>query len=547
MGTSAAVRAHRRSSTTASVWVVGTLCVTLGFGAVAAYNLENYRPVSNDEVELMAVSYKLATQGVLGSDLYAGFFGADRHFLITLPLQFALDAVTFRLFGPGVAQARWVSLVAGGSVIVIVGWLAYRWYGLGTALVCEVLLVVWPSNLTAASNGLPLLGVSRTARYDVLAVATVWFAIALLDVTLRRPRRALGYGLGVACGVAALSQFMGAFVVPLVVVDWLWARQRIGVLVWILGGALTVALPWVAYGARYADDLAGQLTVYGGRGDFLRPSFYLENVTQEAQRYSHLVPGTVASTWILALGIWPAVARLAWRSRRPENLGDRIVWSSLVIFAGLLLLLDQTKVGLYTIALLPSVCLALASLLTGALGWARRRRDLSVRVASGAASLGLLLAVVVDGQRAHGLTLAQAEEVSEYAAVGQQIERALPPGGHVLGPERWWWAAHTHPYLSLRSTWWQWLAGWDPEFVDGVSWADADGVIVNDNVRADVLHFPEAVQQRFWSYLRLCTTRVAEISDANYFGIEVYRVNRPALDRARCTGSIVAGGGRVVY
>jgi 4-amino-4-deoxy-L-arabinose transferase-like glycosyltransferase len=510
------------------------LCVTLGFGALAAYNLENYRPVSNDEVELMAVGYKLATQGVLGSDLYAGFFGADQHFFITLPLQFVLDALSFRLFGPGVAQARWVSLVAGGSVVVIVGWLAYRWYGLGTALVCELLLVAWPSNLTAASNGLPLLGVARTARYDVLAVATVWFAIALLDVTLRRPRRALGYGVGLACGVAALSQFMGAFVAPLVVVNWLWARQRIGVLVWMVGGALSVVLPWVAYGARYADDVAGQLTVYGGRGDFLRPSFYLENV-QGAERFGHLLPSTVASTWILVLGILPAVAYLAWRSRRPENLGDRIVWSSLVIFAGLLILVDQTKVQLYTIALLPSVCLALSSLLTGVLGWAWRQRDLSLRAATSTASLGLLLAVVVDGQRAYRLTLAQADEVSEYTAVGQQIERALPPGGHVLGPERWWWAAHAHPYLSLRSMWWQWLAGRSPEFVDGVSWADADSVIVNDNVRADVLHFPETVQQRFWSYLRLCTTRVAEISDANYFGIEVYRVNRPALDPVHCS------------
>jgi len=67
-------------------WVLWMLAVTAVSGRIAVYNLGNYRPVSNDEMELMAVAYKLATQGVLGSDLYAGFFNADQHFMITLPL-----------------------------------------------------------------------------------------------------------------------------------------------------------------------------------------------------------------------------------------------------------------------------------------------------------------------------------------------------------------------------------------------------------------------------------------------------------------------------
>src|SRR6185503_2810269 len=98
------------------------------------YNLANYRPVTNDEVELIAVGYKLATQGVLGSDLYAGFFGADRHFFITLPLQHVLQALSFQWFGAGVAQARAVSVAAGIAIVWLVGWLAYRWYGLAAAL-----------------------------------------------------------------------------------------------------------------------------------------------------------------------------------------------------------------------------------------------------------------------------------------------------------------------------------------------------------------------------------------------------------------------------
>ena len=105
-------------------WVGFTFALTVGFAAAALFNLGNYRPITNDEVELIAVGYKLAQQGVVGSDLYAGFFGADQHFFITLPLQHVLEALSFHMFGAGLAQARGVSVVAGGAVVWIVGGLA---------------------------------------------------------------------------------------------------------------------------------------------------------------------------------------------------------------------------------------------------------------------------------------------------------------------------------------------------------------------------------------------------------------------------------------
>src|SRR5262245_37457579 len=111
-----------------ATWVVVTVGCAGAFAALAAYNLANYRPVTNDEVELIAVAYKLATRGVLGSDLYAGFYGADQHFFITLPVQHVLEALSFWLFGAGIAQARGVSVAAGVAIVCTVGWLAYRWY-----------------------------------------------------------------------------------------------------------------------------------------------------------------------------------------------------------------------------------------------------------------------------------------------------------------------------------------------------------------------------------------------------------------------------------
>lgn len=478
---------------------------------VATYNLDNYRPVTNDEVELIAVGYKLATQGVLGSDLYAGFFGAERHFFITLPLQHVLEAISFKLLGAGVFQARVVSVVAGMGVVWLLGLLAFRWFGVFAALVCEVLLVVWASNITGAANGLALLGVSRTARYDVLAVLAGWLAIAALYVTLRRPRASSALALGACCGLAALSQFMGTFVLPLVVLNWLVARAPARLLAWVLVGFALVFGPWLVYGALNASDVAGQLSVYAGRGDFLRPGFYVENVEQEAGRYEHLLVQPGASQLLLLLGVWPAGVYAIVRSfGRRASLPDRLVWTSLLTFAGGLLVLDHGKSSVYAIVLLPSICLALS------------------RLVSAFVPLGVLVLVLVcfEGLGAYQLTLQQAQQVTPYARVGQQIEAALVPGAHVFGPERWWWAVHEHPYLSLRSVWWQWGIGGGPDL------SEADAIIVNDNVRADILLFPESVQTRFWSFVNVCTERVAALDDATYFGIDVYRV--PAQMPPRC-------------
>jgi 4-amino-4-deoxy-L-arabinose transferase-like glycosyltransferase len=529
-----------RARASAAVFVVWTLLVSAVFGRLALHNLANFRPVSNDEGELIAVGYKLATRGVLGSDMYAGFFGADQHLLYILPVQHLLEALSFKVFGAGIAQARLVSVLAAVSIVWVVGWLAYRWYGLAAGMLSEFLLVGWQSNLTEAWNGLPLLGVARTARYDVLAVAFAWLSIACLDVTLRRPRPVTALAAGICAGLASLSQFFGAFVLPLLLVAAVWngRRRSVG---WLVSGAAMVILPWMAYAARHADDLRGQLVVYGDRGDFLRPTFYVENALAEPRRFAHLLtPPAVdfgdplaidypLSPWLLVLGALPAVVYLA----RRGDIGDRLLLGSLVSFGGLLLLVDQTKVPLYAILLLPPICIALAA------GWIALFRLRVARVPVCVLTLGLLLTIGWEGVRAYQVDFEQANRVSTYVALGQQMEAGLTPNAAVLGPERWWWALHEHPYLSLRSIWWQWSdlaakSGASPDISHWFSRQPGETVIVNVNVRDDIRSFPATLQTQFWRFLARCTTQVDDIVDVNYFEIEVYQVTSPLPGPEAC-------------
>ena len=94
------------------------------------------------------------------------------------------------------------------------------------------------------------------------------------------------------------------------------------------------------------------------------------------------------------------------------------------------------------------------------------------------------------------------------------------PRARVFGPERWWWALHAHPYLSLRSVWWQWLNDLTPPFP----------ARVRDRQRQRARRypaFPRAHPAALPDLYRDLHNPRQHDRGPNYFGIEVYRVNQP--------------------
>src|SRR5512134_845271 len=76
-------------------------------------------PTDWGEMEIAATAHKLAAAGVFGNDLFAGFYGAERHYYVFMPLHPVLMAAAFKLFGLGVVQARLVSVAWGALVLVL--------------------------------------------------------------------------------------------------------------------------------------------------------------------------------------------------------------------------------------------------------------------------------------------------------------------------------------------------------------------------------------------------------------------------------------------
>jgi hypothetical protein len=250
----------------------------------------------------------------------------------------------------------------------------------------------------------------------------------------------------------------------------------------------------------------------------------------EPLRYAQLAAPDTASPWLLVLGIWPALVYLAWRNVRAGAVGDRLLLASVVCFAGLLALLEGTKTQLYTILLLPSLCMCLALGVVQLVRWSVR---IGRHVATGVCAVMVVVAIALalDSVRAFQAEWQAADEVTAYVAIGKQLAAAIPPGASTLGPERWWWALRDHPYLSLRGIWFEWTAlaesgaGVQPRFADWVARARAQAIVVNINVRDDIQAFPEPLQEQFWDFLDRCTTETAAVPSLNYFETDVYLVN----------------------
>jgi hypothetical protein len=459
---------------------------------------------------LIEVGYNLATRGVLGSTMFADFAGADSAHMWTLPAQHVLDALSFHLAGGGIAQARWVSIAAAVVTLWSVGWLGLRWFGLAAALGAECLLVLWRSNLTNGDTGVPLLDISRVARYDVLAVGFTW--LGLVALTAVRSRRG-AFVAGALAGAATLSQFFGVFGVPVLLIGCLRSSSRWR---WLLGGAALVVLPWLAFVALHAGDFAIQMSVYGQRGAFTRPQFYLDNVLGEYMRYAHLLSFTSPwSAWLVLLGIGPAIAYAAWKR-------NWLLFASVLVPAAFLTLLDQTKTPLYAAALVPGVCLSLSAMISEGVWRCPLRWP---RLLAIVALAGFSWLLGGEGLRAYAIDAQESTEVTPYLQLGDRIRSALPAEGLVLGPERWWWPVHDRSYISLRSLWFQWTAsGGRTPFAQMVARWQPTSIIVNNNVRNDLLAFPIPLQDEFWAYINQCTAPTADIDDPTYFDIQVYRV-----------------------
>ena len=418
-----------------------TIAVVIFLASVLP-NLANHPAITDDEMWVFSSAYKIATEGVFGADMFAGFYNADERYYFNMPGQHFAVAASFKLLGAGVVQARLVGVIYGLATILLTYLLARRVYGAAAAALAVGLLLFLRLNM-GFDTGLPLQELAANMRYDL---APVPFLLGGCLLLLGGPSLARSVAAGALFGLAVLFQFYAAFVfAPALLFLWLEAlpaRDRLRLIGGLLAAAALVGLPYGVYILSDLDDFRGQTGTLDDRAGFDRPGFYLDNLLDEPDRFlrplafkeiprgadpaaeprflglTEMLTRRPSAKLAVLAGLPLALAYAFSRARQRQNRGDRLLFLCL---AGLVLqfaLFESAKLYIYWIAVVPFLCVGVA-----------------------AAALWLL-------QPPRRDVLRTAPDASSYDRLAAAIDDHVPAGARVVGATSLWWGMREADYRS---------------------------------------------------------------------------------------------------
>jgi 4-amino-4-deoxy-L-arabinose transferase-like glycosyltransferase len=422
--------------------------------AVSLDRLSVFPAVGEDEPWIAAAPYKLAREGVYGSDLFAGYYGVDRHNYQHMPLYPLMQAGLFKATGVGVFQMRLLPVSFGLGLLLVVFLVGKQLGDERVGALAAVLLLGLRISAGDDATGILFLDRVRINRYDI---AVPVFGLLALWAFLRAERTPVpGWYLltGVLTGLASLSHLFGAFWLPvflgLLICGWHGGVRRTHAAWLVLLGFLVTWLPWIAYIGSGWNDYLGQMRFVAERFDVFSPSFYVSNALHGGGPISldwmlkipRDLPWNRPGTWSVVFGIPVALGAMAWSGwgRRDGPRAARMLGLVALAQFVMFLVLLKVKTVNYTIGLWPLGVLMLAWL--GIRLWDRRSAWLRVGI------LVLLALILVEGATriAHARTAAR--RTDSYERFSSEIALCIPAGSLVLGLQHYWLGLRQYPYRT---------------------------------------------------------------------------------------------------
>lgn len=520
------------------------------FWAVSLHNLTIVPRVYEDEPWQASTAWKIASEGIFGSDLFAGFYGMEQHYYGYMPLHPLLLALIFRAAGLGLFQARFEVVALGLVTLALTFSLARRlFHDVRIALLAILLLLVVRSiGLTDVQHtGILLLDMTRLARYDMLVPV---FGLGAMHAYLsaRRGDDAHWYGVaGLLTAGAGLAHLYGLFWLPVLTILTLWDAHQTRKNRWAALASLLMgfALPWLLYMSYVAADLydwRGQTRGYSNRFDLLNFQWYVENLRNELHRYG---PGLGSFPAALTrVGFWStfivlplSLAALGWRAVRLGEHAARVLVVPLVVLPILFALLLRLKLVNYTITIAPLAAIAVGwggVALWDKLGhWSQGTSYETTARVGRIALAALLLATVLEGiTRLAALERAAQTTTPYYQFIGQ-VRSFIPANARVLGLHNYWFGLEDFDYrsFSVPLNWTDWQNEPRPlSFDEGLERIAPDIVLLDQRMRDYFVNSaaPDDPKPRdFNHWLNAHQGKpVGRVDDPTYGLVEIYAVTR---------------------
>jgi hypothetical protein len=407
------------------------------FLLVNARGLDSTPPVNQDEAWIAAPGVEFFNTGRFATQLFAGYYGSERHYYDFMPLHSLLDGAAIRAFGMSLVTVRAVSLTLAALTVLLTYLVGRRllseWHG----VVAMLILASWPIAATglpalqATSTGIPITDLGRIGRYDILVpVFGLASVLALVSGLSASPRATLLLALaGSLAALATLSNYYGIVWLVVIAVVMIASEGRRGLVLmrWpALGFALTMT-PWVWFVTRDFGVFIAQkqLQAQNYFGD-------VASLTAQLGQYAPLLSaarrGHLASLLWIALVGSGLVLLVRAAARRQSGARVLAIAIGVVLISYALLVRPSFR---YLGAVWP--VLALAASFAALHPWPARTRALARGI------LVLLVAAAsIQGAEAYQQMAVRARQHIPYSAVCDRITRQLPASARLLALQHWW-------------------------------------------------------------------------------------------------------------
>jgi hypothetical protein len=425
-------------------WQALALALVVVYLGVSLHRLGEFPPIHQDEGCIASVAEHLAADGVYGSELFAGYYGAESHYFIVPPLFHFMLAAELRLLPLGMLELRLLPVLFGLAVLLLVGAIGRRIGGPRVATLAMALLVLGPvSALHPHQMGVPLLDLARICRNDLPVAAFGLAALLVFECFEGRASRRAYAIPGALIGLATLSHLYG-LIWWLVLLAVLAVRRRRAMLtdgaaLWMAAGFVMVMLPWWVEVGLHLDDWLHQARMHSERYQVLDARFYLHNLAGEMHRYD--LDRSSPSAWLAVLAVPASLSHVFLRIRRDRSIlgtSTFAVACALVVHAVAFALLFASKSRFYVIEVIAPFALLVAETVVALFD----RKGARWLVAA------LLLAFLITGFDRVRAGMSFAQSATPYESYAAKLRAIVPRSGLVLGPNELWLALRDRPYRS---------------------------------------------------------------------------------------------------
>lgn len=507
------------------------LAVLLIFWAISLHNITVIPTVYEDEPWLASNGWKIVQTGLMGSDVFAGYYGMESHYYGHMPVYPYWLALIFHLFGIGLFQSRLAVIILALVGLVLTYSLSKRIASPGVGLLAVMLLLsartlgTTPSQIT----GILWMDMARISRYDLGVPVLGLAALHSYFMGLKAPERRVWFFLaGLSAAISSLIHVYGIFWIGILLALAIW--QRLSWRVWFII-SLAASLPllvYLIYAYQFPADWAAQTARYAPRFGLLSPSWYLTNIFTEPQRYG---PGLENFSygylwrpgfWLMLFWVPISYATLFWQVKLFGQKSLQCLLLASVSFPLLFGLLINNKMANYLVAFYPLSAVVVA---WGVRYWWLKLPQFAIRVTM---ILALCLVIVEGGGRVVRLHQS-AQKTTPHVEFMQQVRSHVPTHARVLGLHNYWFGFTD---LSYRS----WavpimLAGSDGfstlTLVQALDQVAPDVILLDDRMRAYFIKHPKQAQIfNLWQAEQEFEL-IDIVEDTSYGRMEIYGKSAP--------------------